>query len=89
MLCGLTLFPQVGLIEAGLLIPGGDPKLEDLVVARKLNFRLCFIVIDFVTLGDILEIGAFCSIRAKDVPSFDRYFSQLQTYYTDYRWVSV
>jgi len=35
-------------------------------------------------LGDILEIGAFCSIRARDVPSFDRYFSQLQTFYTDF-----
>ncbi|KAJ8481256.1 hypothetical protein ONZ45_g15365 [Pleurotus djamor] len=33
---------------------------------------------------DILEIGAFWSIRAKDVPSFDRYFSQLQTFYVDY-----
>lgn len=37
-------------------------------------------------LGDILEIGAFWSIRTKDVPSFDRYFSQLQTFYTDYRY---
>jgi 26S proteasome regulatory subunit N12 len=36
--------------------------------------------------GDILEIGAFCSIRARDVPSFDRYFSQLQTFYIDYGW---
>jgi hypothetical protein len=35
--------------------------------------------------GDILEIGAFWSIRTRDVPSFDRYFSQLQTFYTDYR----
>ncbi|PVF99951.1 putative 26S proteasome non-atpase regulatory subunit 8 [Serendipita vermifera] len=34
---------------------------------------------------DILEIGAFWSIRIKDVPAFDRYFSQLQTYYTDYQ----
>jgi len=58
---------KIGLIEAGLLLPSGDHKLEDLVVAR-----------------DILEIGAFWSIRAKDVPSFDRYFSQLQTFYTDY-----
>ncbi|KIM29433.1 hypothetical protein M408DRAFT_328705 [Serendipita vermifera MAFF 305830] len=33
---------------------------------------------------DILEIGAFWSIRVKDVPSFDRYFSQLQTFYSDY-----
>ncbi|KAF9247170.1 SAC3/GANP/Nin1/mts3/eIF-3 p25 family-domain-containing protein [Melanogaster broomeanus] len=40
---------------------------------------------DMVVARDILEIGAFWSIRAKDVPSFDRYFSQLQTFYTDYR----
>ena len=29
-------------------------------------------------------MGAIWSIRARDVPSFDRYFSQLQTFYTDY-----
>ncbi|KAL4075975.1 COP9 signalosome [Scleroderma yunnanense] len=40
---------------------------------------------DMVIARDILEIGAFWSIRAKDVPSFDRYFSQLHTFYTDYR----
>ncbi|KAH7887867.1 SAC3/GANP/Nin1/mts3/eIF-3 p25 family-domain-containing protein [Phlebopus sp. FC_14] len=40
---------------------------------------------DMVIARDILEIGAFCSIRTKDVPSFDRYFSQLHTYYTDFR----
>lgn len=34
--------------------------------------------------GEILEIGAFWSIRTQDVPSFDRYFSQLQAFYTDY-----
>lgn len=39
------------------------------------------------SLGDILEIGALCSIRTKDIPSFDRYFSQLQVFYTDYRYV--
>lgn len=39
--------------------------------------------------GDILEIGAFWSIRTQDVPSFDRYFSQLQTFYSDYRLVST
>ncbi|KAH8106095.1 SAC3/GANP/Nin1/mts3/eIF-3 p25 family-domain-containing protein [Cristinia sonorae] len=33
---------------------------------------------------DILEIGAFWSIRSKDIPSFDRYFSQLRTFYDDY-----
>ena len=35
--------------------------------------------------GEILEIGAFWSIRTRDVPSFDRYFSQLQTFYNDFR----
>lgn len=34
--------------------------------------------------GEILEIGAFHSIRTRDIPSFDRFFSQLQAYYTDY-----
>ncbi|GLB33652.1 putative CSN8/PSMD8/EIF3K family protein [Lyophyllum shimeji] len=39
---------------------------------------------DLVVARDILEIGAFWSIRTQDVPSFDRYFSQLQNFYTDY-----
>ncbi|EIM88531.1 proteasome 26S subunit [Stereum hirsutum FP-91666 SS1] len=39
---------------------------------------------DLVAARDILEIGAFWSIRSKDVPSFDRYFSQLQTFYNDF-----
>ncbi|KAF7313679.1 PCI domain-containing protein [Mycena chlorophos] len=39
---------------------------------------------DLVVAREILEIGAFWSIRSQDVPSFDRYFSQLQTFYTDY-----
>ncbi|KAG6832944.1 hypothetical protein H0H92_004828 [Tricholoma furcatifolium] len=40
---------------------------------------------DLTVSRDILEIGAFWSIRTQDIPSFDRYFSQLQTFYTDYR----
>ncbi|KAF8192609.1 SAC3/GANP/Nin1/mts3/eIF-3 p25 family-domain-containing protein [Pholiota molesta] len=39
---------------------------------------------DLVVAREILEIGAFVSIQSRDVPSFDRYFSQLQTFYTDY-----
>ena len=49
------------------------------VSARHLTHSTC-------SSGDILEIGAYCSIRSRDVPSFDRYFSQLQTFYTDYRY---
>lgn len=34
--------------------------------------------------GEVLEIGAQWSIRVKDIPSFERYISQLKTYYSDY-----
>lgn len=34
---------------------------------------------------DILEIGAQWSIEAKDIPSFERYMSQLKCYYFDYK----
>lgn len=33
---------------------------------------------------DILEIGAQWSIETKDIPSFERYMSQLKCYYFDY-----
>lgn len=33
---------------------------------------------------DILEIGAQWSIESKDIPSFERYMSQLKCYYFDY-----
>lgn len=33
---------------------------------------------------DVLEIGANLSIALKDVEAFERYISQLKTYYTDY-----
>lgn len=66
--CGALLSQlKIELIEAGLLIPQGEPVQRDLVIAR-----------------DILEIGAIWSIRSRDEPSFDRYFSQLQTFYNDY-----
>jgi len=42
---------------------------------------------DLVVTRDILEIGAFWSIRTRDVPAFDRYFSQLQTFYYDYSFI--
>ncbi|CAG7848854.1 26S proteasome non-ATPase regulatory subunit 8 AltName: Full=26S proteasome regulatory subunit RPN12; Flags: Fragment [Serendipita indica DSM 11827] len=61
---------KLDLIQAGLLVPVGEHREQDLSYAR-----------------DILEIGAFWSIRVRDVPAFDRYFSQLQTFYTDYQGV--
>ncbi|KAJ3336894.1 hypothetical protein HDU93_002007 [Gonapodya sp. JEL0774] len=33
---------------------------------------------------EILEVGAQYSIRVQDIPQFERYISQLKTYYSDY-----
>ncbi|KAJ3101767.1 hypothetical protein HDU97_001051 [Phlyctochytrium planicorne] len=33
---------------------------------------------------EVLELGAHWSVRAKDIPSFERFISQLKTYYNDY-----
>ncbi|KAI9316438.1 cornichon protein-domain-containing protein, partial [Dichotomocladium elegans] len=35
------------------------------------------------SVGEILEMGAYYSIRTKDIGSFERYISQLNTYYHD------
>ncbi|KAG5637012.1 hypothetical protein H0H81_006112 [Sphagnurus paluster] len=82
--CGILLTQlKLGLIETGLLLPQGDLNLEDLIIARKHTPHTSITRLMPYS-GDILEIGAFWSIRTQDVPSFDRYFSQLQTFYTDY-----
>ncbi|EPQ28298.1 uncharacterized protein PFL1_04125 [Pseudozyma flocculosa PF-1] len=39
---------------------------------------------DLALARDVLEVGAFCSIRAKDVESFDRYMNLLRAFYNDY-----
>ncbi|KAJ7936467.1 SAC3/GANP/Nin1/mts3/eIF-3 p25 family-domain-containing protein [Mycena leptocephala] len=39
---------------------------------------------DLVVAREILEIGAFWSIRSQDLVSFDHYLSQLQTFYNDF-----
>ena len=36
--------------------------------------------------GEILEIGAYYSIRVKDIPAFERYLAQLKVYYQDYKY---
>ena len=71
------------------MLPQGDVNLGDLSVARQSDLPVekgSYVLI--YGAGDILEVGAYVSIRSKDIPSFDRYFSQLQTFYTDYRYVS-
>ncbi|KAN0060950.1 regulatory particle non-ATPase [Thecaphora frezii] len=39
---------------------------------------------ELVLARDVLEVGAFWSIRTKDVESFDRYMNLLRAYYNDY-----
>ena len=42
-------------------------------------------MINFLFLGDILEIGAQWSIATKNIMSFERYMAQLKCYYLDYK----
>jgi len=83
----LTHNAQLALVEAGLLVPLGDHPNQDLVMARTRPHSTLSRSPDRTnpsSPGEILEIGAFHSIRTRDIPSFDRFFSQLQTYYIDY-----
>jgi len=80
------------------LIRGFNAKPSDLkkctVTLNKLKLGLIeaglllpkgdVILGDLVVAREVLEIGAIVSIRSRDIPSFDRYFAQLQTFYTDY-----
>jgi len=40
---------------------------------------------DCLLARNVLELGAQYSIRAKNIPAFERYMAQLKTYYFDYR----
>lgn len=49
--------------------------------------KLAVSVQDLKLARDVLEIGVEHSILVKDVCSFERYISQLKSYYYDYKWV--
>ncbi|KAJ1551103.1 hypothetical protein HK096_003131 [Nowakowskiella sp. JEL0078] len=38
-----------------------------------------------IKLGEILELGVQWSVKSRDIPSFERYISQLKIYYFDFR----
>jgi len=40
---------------------------------------------ELILAREVLEIGAFCSIARKDIPSFERYMAQLKSYYLDFK----
>lgn len=68
-LCGKLLNKlKLMLAEVGLLIPTGE--------IPDPRFRQ-------IT-RDFLEIGALYSLKAKDIPSFERYLAQLKGYYKDF-----
>ncbi|KAI0693566.1 proteasome 26S subunit [Cytidiella melzeri] len=80
------------LVKAFTSQPSDLQKCGSLLAQLKLGLAQAGLLIprgdvnleDLVVAREILEIGAFWSIRTKDIPSFDRYFSQLQTFYNDY-----
>ncbi|GAA5802276.1 hypothetical protein HPULCUR_007739 [Helicostylum pulchrum] len=59
---------KIALIELGAFVP----------VVGKTDVKV------MMTAREILEIGAYYSIRIKDIASFERYIAQLNTYYHDF-----
>jgi len=89
--------PQVvslfkGLQQAFSSRPSDPKKCASLLAGLKIALSEMGLLVpmgdasleDMVMARDVLEIGAFFSIRSRDIPSFDRYYSQLQTFYNDY-----
>jgi len=77
--------------------PGAkDPAIAQLLVKLKLSLAQSSLLMPSLTdqsaidtealakARDILEIGAFYSVRTQDIPAFERYISQLGPYYNDY-----
>lgn len=65
---------KIALTQRGLLAPRPD----DASLSKD----------DLVLARDVLEVGAFWSIRVKDVKGFKRYLDLLRGFYTDLAWVS-
>lgn len=59
---------KIALTQAGLLVPSQAASKSD----QELTLA-----------RDVLEVGAFWSIRSKDVQSFDRYIDLLRVFYND------
>ncbi|KAA1106875.1 hypothetical protein PGTUg99_025176 [Puccinia graminis f. sp. tritici] len=77
--------------------PGAkDPAIAQLLLKLKLALAQSSLLMPSLTdkntidaeslakARDILEIGAFYSVRTQDIPAFERYISQLGSYYNDY-----
>lgn len=74
------------MIELGAFVPvAGKTDVKVMMTARKFFFTDNAYIYKKLTriVGEILEIGAYYSIRIKDIASFERYIAQLNTYYHD------
>ncbi|KAG0140988.1 hypothetical protein CROQUDRAFT_664443 [Cronartium quercuum f. sp. fusiforme G11] len=67
----LLLKLKIALAESSLLMP----TLSEAVAVDPESLRKA---------RDVLEFGAFYSVRTQDIPAFERYISQLAPYYNDY-----
>ncbi|CAO1614949.1 unnamed protein product [Parajaminaea phylloscopi] len=72
---------KVTLIQAGLLIPSAGVRTN--ASSSTSSTAQPASPEDLALARDILEIGAFSSIRNKDVASFDRYMDLLKAFYND------
>ncbi|CAM0140487.1 unnamed protein product [Umbelopsis sp. WA50703] len=59
---------KIGLTEIGAYIPQGDQVDQNALLLAR----------------DVLETGAYYSVRVKDIAAFERYISQLNSFYYDY-----
>lgn len=44
---------------------------------------MVFVLTTYLSLGSILEVGAFYSLKVRDVGAFERYEAMLSGYYRD------
>ncbi|KAG2172351.1 hypothetical protein INT43_004893 [Umbelopsis isabellina] len=64
---------KIGLTEIGAYIPQGEQVDQNALLLAR----------------DVLETGAYYSVRVKDIAAFERYISQLNTFYFDYALIIV
>lgn len=74
---------KIALTEAGLLVPSFSTQPTEVQVDSG-SVILPSDVDSLVLARDVLEVGAFFSIRVKDVKAFDRYMALLGVFYNDY-----
>jgi 26S proteasome regulatory subunit N12 len=77
----------MAMIQLGAYTPSAQTDPNALVVAStfsiKQRAKLMNSPFSLSFTGEILEMGAYHSVRVKDISSFERYIAQLHPYYHD------